>query len=83
MRDVKASVPKADEARWNAMLDEWRAALDRTGEDWGQLPAASGMLFVVLKALQAEVGSDYLAEMLEGIAGKVRAGEPITMKVKF
>ena len=83
MQDVKAEMPEADVVRWNAMLDGWRKELARVSGEWGQMPAASAMLFVALKGLQTEVGNEAVAAMLEAVAGKVRAGEPITMKAGF
>ena len=80
MQDAKADMSDADKAAWNAMLDGWRTELARVGGEWGQMPAASAMLFVALKGLQIEVGDEMLAAMLDAVSGKVRAGEPITMK---
>ena len=83
MKDAKADMPEADQAAFHAMLDGWRKELGRVGGEWGQMPAASAMLFVALKGLRTEVGDESLAAMLEAVAGKVRAGEPITMKAGF
>lgn len=83
MRDAKADMSERDKAAWNAMLEGWRKELGRVGGEWGQMPASSAMLFVALKGLQTEVGNDALAKLLDGLAGKVRAGEPITMKAEL
>lgn len=83
MQDAKADMPEADRVAFHAMLEGWRKELGRVGGEWGQMPAASAMLFVALKGLKTEVGDEALAAMLEAVAGKVRAGEPITMKAGF
>lgn len=82
MADVKTEMSKTDEAAWNAMMEHWRVSLATASDGNGRMPAASGMLFVALQGLRTEVGNEPLAAMLEAVAGKVRAGEPLTMKVK-
>lgn len=83
MEDAKADMPEADRAAFHAMLEGWHKELARVGGEWGRMPAASAMLFVALKGLRAEVGEEALAALLEAVAGKVRAGEPITMRAGF
>ena len=69
MQDAKADMPEADQAAFHAMLAGWQGELARVGGEWGQMPAASAMLFVALKGLKAEVGDEALAALLEAVAG--------------
>ncbi len=78
MTDQGADLTAAEHAEWQAMLEECQRSIQAAGRHHGLVSAASAMVIVALETLRMQVGSDMLAMLLDGLAGKVREGESLT-----